>query len=60
MLITVTPKLAFFFFLEVNHLPRPRITLGIMPMTTGPSQFPYSKSLFHNNSYEAVYGLARS
>ena len=29
-----------------------------MPISLGPSQCPFTKSLFWNNSYESVYDLA--
>ena len=35
-----------------------RVTLGIVPIPPGPSQCLYTKTLFQNNSYESVYGLA--
>ena len=37
--------------------PPPRVTSGIVSKPPGPSQCPYTKSLFQNNSYESVYGL---
>ena len=45
------------FFLETHPLP-PNY-LGHSTHTPGPSQCPYTKFLFQNNSYESVYSLAR-
>ena len=45
------------FFLEAHHLPPGYF--GHTAHLPGPSQCPYIKSLFHNNSYESVYGQAR-
>ena len=47
-----------FYFDKPISLPHP-ITTRIVPIPLGPSQCHYTKSLFHNNSYESVYGLAR-
>ena len=33
--------------------------MDIVPIPPGPFQYPYMKSVFLNNSYESVYGLAR-
>ena len=41
------------FFLEVHLLPT-RVTSGIVPIPPGPSQCPYTKYLFQNNSYQLL------
>ena len=46
------------FFFRSPPSPR-RVTSGIVPIPPGPSQCPYTKTLFQDNSYESVYGLAR-
>ena len=47
-----------FFFLR-KQPPLPWVNSGIIPIPLGPSHCLYNKSLFYNNSYESVFGLAR-